>query len=66
MSEVANDSDAGTGDQELWLRLGRYTYSAFAQQMFGMEITNAKDPVIEYIFGNKTPRKPPIESITKF
>lgn len=32
--------------------------------MFGMEITNAKDPVIEYIFGEKIQEgKPPIESI---
>lgn len=55
---MANDPDAETADQELWLRLGRYTYSAFAQQMFGMEITDAKDPVIEYIFGEKTPKTP--------
>jgi hypothetical protein len=51
LNEVANDPDAGTANQELWLRLGRYTYSAFGQQMFGMEVTDAKDPVIHYIFG---------------
>jgi hypothetical protein len=51
LNEVANDPDAGTAKQELWLRLGRYTYSAFGQQMFGMEVKDAKDPVIHYIFG---------------
>lgn len=50
LKQVAND-DALAGDSVgLFNEIGRYTYSAFASQTFGMDIPDEKDPAIEYIF----------------
>ena len=50
LSQVANDAKAGSDGKELFDAIGRYTYSTFAQQTFGMEIAELRDPVIDYIF----------------
>ncbi|GME54079.1 cytochrome P450 [Neofusicoccum parvum] len=49
LHEVAHDPNAGTDKQELWPKIGRYTYSAFAQQTFGLEIKDTSSPSIPYI-----------------
>ncbi|KAK7703706.1 hypothetical protein SLS57_010813 [Botryosphaeria dothidea] len=49
LHDVAHDPNAGTDEQELWPKLGRYTYSAFAQQTFGLEIKTDTSPSIPYI-----------------
>ncbi|KAL1633676.1 hypothetical protein SLS56_002824 [Neofusicoccum ribis] len=54
LHEVAHDPDAGTDKQELWPKIGRYTYSAFAQQTFGLEIKDTSSPSIPYIHGESS------------
>ncbi|KAH7047397.1 cytochrome P450 [Macrophomina phaseolina] len=46
---ASHDSDAGTDKQDVWPQLERYTYSAFAQQTFGLEIKHDTSPTIPYI-----------------
>jgi cytochrome P450 len=50
MKQVANDSKLASNSIGLFNAIGRYTYSAFASQTFGMDIPDEKDPAIEYIF----------------
>lgn len=38
LNEVANDPSVGLSSSSLWTSLGRYTYSTFASQIFGMEV----------------------------
>ncbi|KAH7143558.1 cytochrome P450 [Dactylonectria macrodidyma] len=47
--QIANNPSWGHSPAKLWASLGRYTYSTFASQIFGMEIPNSDDPVIAYI-----------------
>lgn len=54
LHEVAHDPNAGTDKQELWPKIGRYTYSAFAQQTFGLEIKDTSSPSIPYIHGESS------------
>ncbi|KAF2854958.1 cytochrome P450 [Plenodomus tracheiphilus IPT5] len=48
--EVANDPALASSSVGLFNSIGRYTYSTFASQTFGMDVPNADDPVIDYIF----------------
>jgi len=41
LKEVADDPTAGTEGQVLWPSIGRYTYSTFAMQTFGMEVLSS-------------------------
>lgn len=50
LKQVANDSSLAGDSVRLFNEVGRYTYSAFASQTFGMDIPDQKDPAIEYIF----------------
>ncbi|KAL1591639.1 hypothetical protein SLS60_011637 [Paraconiothyrium brasiliense] len=50
LKQVANDNRLAGDSVGLFNEIGRYTYSAFASQTFGMDIPDEKDPAIEYIF----------------
>lgn len=50
LKQVANDDALARDSVGLFNGIGRYTYSAFASQTFGMDIPDEKDPAIEYIF----------------
>ena len=50
VKQVANDSQLAESSVGLFNEIGRYTYSAFASQTFGMDIPDEKDPAIDYIF----------------
>ncbi|KAH7124336.1 cytochrome P450 [Dactylonectria macrodidyma] len=47
--QIANNPSWGQSPAKIWSSLGRYTYSTFASQIFGMEIPKSDDPVIAYI-----------------
>lgn len=50
LKQVADDDVLARNSVGLFHEIGRYTYSAFASQTFGMDIPDEKDPAIEYIF----------------
>ncbi|USP80423.1 cytochrome P450 [Curvularia clavata] len=50
LHEVANNSTLAASSTALFNSIGRYTYSAFASQTFGMDIPDVDDPAIDYIF----------------
>ncbi|KAF2033419.1 cytochrome P450 [Setomelanomma holmii] len=50
LNDVASSDKLATSSVHLFNEIGRYTYSAFASQTFGMDIPNADNPAIEYIF----------------
>lgn len=50
LKEVVNDRQLASDSVGLFNEIGRYTYSAFASQTFGMDIPDEKDPAIDYIF----------------
>jgi cytochrome P450 len=50
LKQVASDDVLARNSAGLFNEIGRYTYSAFASQTFGMDIPDEKDPAIEYIF----------------
>ncbi|KAH6613088.1 cytochrome P450 [Boeremia exigua] len=50
LHQVANDSQLANNSVDLFNEIGRYTYSSFSSQTFGMEIADENDPAIEYIF----------------
>ncbi|KAJ4359532.1 uncharacterized protein N0V89_000087 [Didymosphaeria variabile] len=50
LKQVANDNRLAGDSVGLFNGIGRYTYSAFSSQTFGMDIPDEKDPAIEYIF----------------
>ncbi|KAJ4309594.1 hypothetical protein N0V94_008858 [Neodidymelliopsis sp. IMI 364377] len=50
LKQVANDEKLAGNSVGLFNEIGRYTYSAFASQTFGMDIPDEQDPAIEYIF----------------
>jgi hypothetical protein len=39
LDEVVHDPIAGTDKQDLWTQIGRYTYSNFAKQTFGFDVS---------------------------
>ncbi|KAH6970551.1 cytochrome P450 [Ilyonectria sp. MPI-CAGE-AT-0026] len=50
LHEVAHDPDGGTDKQNLWDKMGRYIYSTFTTQLFGLEIKTSDSPTIGYLF----------------
>lgn len=50
MHEVANNPALGCSSKNLFAAIGRYTYSTFASQTFGMDLAEPNDPTIDYIF----------------
>ncbi|KAH6876722.1 cytochrome P450, partial [Thelonectria olida] len=52
--KIANNPSLGHSPARIWASFGRYTYSGFASQIFGMEVPESEDPVIEYIHGALT------------
>ncbi|PVH92610.1 cytochrome P450 [Periconia macrospinosa] len=50
LNEVVNDPTLAASSARIFNSIGRYTYSTFASQTFGMELPNADDPAIDYIF----------------
>lgn len=50
LHEVANDAALASDSVGLFNSIGRYTYSAFASQSFGMDVPTASNPAIEYIY----------------
>tara|TARA_R110002003_G_scaffold1048_15_gene22277 strand:+ start:18553 stop:20196 length:1644 start_codon:yes stop_codon:yes gene_type:complete len=50
LKDVASNERLATSSVNLFNEVGRYTYSVFASQTFGMDIPNADSPAIEYIF----------------
>lgn len=50
LHEVANDPALASSSVGLFNSIGRYTYSTFASQTFGMEVSRADDPSIDYIY----------------
>jgi cytochrome P450 len=49
MHEVSNNPSVGDSSENLWTAIGRYTYSTFSSQTFGMDIPDIDNPVIQYI-----------------
>lgn len=56
LHQAAHDPSAGSPVQRkhLWAQIARYTYSNFAMQAFGFEVSSADDPAIEYIHASGT------------
>ncbi|KAG9628843.1 cytochrome P450, partial [Aureobasidium melanogenum] len=50
MQELANNPTIGRESKELFGAIGRYTYSTFASQTFGLDIPDTNDPTIDYIY----------------
>lgn len=48
--QAANDPSLASSSVGLFQWIGRYTYSTFACQTFGMDLPSANDPSIDYIF----------------
>ncbi|KAG9737893.1 cytochrome P450, partial [Aureobasidium melanogenum] len=48
MQELANNPTIGRESKELFGAIGRYTYSTFASQTFGLDIPDTNDPTIDY------------------
>ncbi|KAJ4308418.1 hypothetical protein N0V84_012115 [Fusarium piperis] len=44
MHEVAHDPNGGTDKQDLWNQMGRYIYSTFTTQLFGLEVCSPATP----------------------
>lgn len=47
LHEVANDPALAASSGRLFHSVGRYTYSAFASQTFGLDLPNVDDPTID-------------------
>ncbi|KAF4816652.1 Cytochrome P450 monooxygenase yanC [Colletotrichum siamense] len=51
LHQVAQDPNAGTEKQtNLWDSIGRYVYSTFTSQLYGLEITKPDSAASQYIF----------------
>ena len=50
LHELANTPDVRQTPKSLWASIGRYTYSTFAAQIFGMQVPSTDNPAIEYIY----------------
>ncbi|KAB8269240.1 cytochrome P450 [Aspergillus minisclerotigenes] len=49
LHDITNNPHAGQDGTQILRLIARYTYSAFAAQMVGMDIPRVDDPVIDYI-----------------
>ncbi|KAH7089851.1 cytochrome P450 [Paraphoma chrysanthemicola] len=50
LKDVASNDKLAKSSVDLFNEIGRYTYSAFASQAFGMDIPTADNPAIKYIY----------------
>ncbi|KAF5574644.1 oxidoreductase [Fusarium pseudoanthophilum] len=50
LNDIAQDPNKGADPQPLWSSIGRYTYSTFSSQVFGLDVPEDNSPVIDYIF----------------
>ncbi|KAF5529753.1 cytochrome P450 [Fusarium mexicanum] len=50
LNDIAQDPNKGADPQSLWSSIGRYTYSTFSSQIFGLDVPEDNSPVIDYIF----------------
>lgn len=51
LHEVAQDPGVAKESKKLMDSIGRYTYSAFAQQSFGLEVPHGASNIVHYIHG---------------
>jgi hypothetical protein len=50
LNDIAQNPSKGANPQSLFSSIGRYTYSTFASQIFGLDVPDDNSPVIDYIF----------------
>ena len=50
LHEVAHDPLGGTDQQDLWTKMGRYIYSTFTTQLFGLEVY-LRPPLVQNVSG---------------
>lgn len=50
INEIASDPAKGAKSQAIFQSIGRYTYSTFASQTFGLDIPTSDNPAIAYIY----------------
>ncbi|KAF4960734.1 hypothetical protein FGADI_750 [Fusarium gaditjirri] len=50
LNEIPRNTSKGADPQSLWSSIGRYTYSTFSSQIFGLDVPDDDSPVIDYIF----------------
>ncbi|PVI00803.1 cytochrome P450 [Periconia macrospinosa] len=54
INEIASDLAKGAKSQAIFQNIGRYTYSTFASQTFGLDIPTSDNPAIAYIHDTGT------------
>ncbi|KAF9778784.1 hypothetical protein IL306_003260 [Fusarium sp. DS 682] len=50
LNDIAQNPGKGSDSHALFSSIGRYTYSTFASQIFGLDIPDDQSPAIDYIF----------------
>ncbi|KAF5715048.1 cytochrome P450 monooxygenase [Fusarium mundagurra] len=50
LNDIAQNPNKGNDPQLLWSSIGRYTYSTFSSQIFGLDVPEDNSPVVDYIF----------------
>ncbi|RKL26265.1 hypothetical protein BFJ72_g13838 [Fusarium proliferatum] len=50
LNDIGQNPNKGADPQSLWSSIGRYTYSTFSSQIFGLDVPEDNSPVIDYIF----------------
>jgi hypothetical protein len=50
LNDISQNPNKGADPQSLWSSIGRYTYSTFSSQIFGLDVPEDNSPVIDYIF----------------
>lgn len=54
LNEIASDPGRGADLYAIYKSIGRYTYSTFSSQTFGMDVPTADNPAIDYIYETGT------------
>ncbi|KAM0469795.1 hypothetical protein ACHAP7_009826 [Fusarium lateritium] len=50
LMDIASNPEKGSDSRAVHSSIGRYTYSTFASQIFGLDVPHDDNPAIEYIF----------------
>lgn len=50
LNEIASDPKRGADSHALHTSIGRYAYSSFASQTFGLDVPTVDNPAVDYIF----------------
>ncbi|RGP60202.1 hypothetical protein FSPOR_10791 [Fusarium sporotrichioides] len=50
LNDIAQHPSKGANPQAVYSSIGRYTYSTFASQIFGLDVPDDSSPAIHYIF----------------